>query len=254
VSRFDPRDEVQFEIQHGKTSRAPQLTGELVGTSDSVGRSLTIPQRFAALFGVAVTSLYEYVGLASIVWLADSHLNFSTIAPDIVFLLASTAFLDMTTAPMLRRKALKQHPKRLATLVPAVILTLIPLRVASFSIAWASGLRLWFPSFIIYVTATWIAEIIMGLKVISSGAGLARQDFDVSPAIAVFTTALCPTVFAVCVVAGIRTDLLVVVGALCILTSTIIRLNRQRLRQRISLALGSPQGRSVLHPPRKPES
>lgn len=50
LSLPDRGDEVAFEIEHGKTSLAPQLTGELLGAPDSIARRLTLQQRLVGLF------------------------------------------------------------------------------------------------------------------------------------------------------------------------------------------------------------
>lgn len=155
---------------------------------------------------------------------------------------------------MFRRNALAQHPNRPFLIIVLLLLILAPLRIAAFSIAWANGFQLWFPEFMIYATASLIAVRIVGVQSTSYAAGLARGQHTVSPAIAGLTAALCPTIFAVCVIVGVRKNALVLVGLICILTNAFIRLDRQQLRQRISAALGNPRGRSGLYPPRKPES
>jgi len=252
ISRLDPGDELAVEMQHDRTLRAPQLKGELLGARDTLARGMTMSQRFSGLLFAATIIPIDYTELSSIAWLTYSRLTVGGVAQGAVFLLAST-FLPLLTWPMLRRNVLRDRPMQALGIFYTLFIVITIMRTASFSIAFVNGYRLWYPAFLIYVIATMIVVRMAGVQAASATLGLAELESRSSPAIAGFTSALGPTVFAAFVISGSSPSVLVLVGLACILSVAIVRLDRQQVRQRLSAAVGNPRTRTTLYPPRKAE-
>jgi hypothetical protein len=255
LPRFDPGDEIELEIRHGNTHRAPQLKGELQGARDALVRGLTMKQRSLGAFWVIAACLMDYVELSSIVWLSHSKLTPGGITRGTIFLLAST-FLPMLTG-LLLWKAWPHHRIRAVVIVFALFLTLLIARITAFCTALVGGFRLWFPAFAIYVIVTMIVIRIAGVQLVSNTMGLKGIDSEDRRAFSVagyFTATLGPTIFAFAVISNSPTNVLVLIGLTCVFAVAISRLDRQQLRERMSGALGAPRGRSGLYPPSKTNS
>jgi len=250
LSHLNPGDEAQFNIKHGRVSSPPQLKGELLSTRDTLARGRTLKQRFAGTYSLAFVLIVDYVEITSIAWLTHSRLTFGGVMRGIVFLLASP-FLFIATAPAMRRRTLQKRPMRVLAVAGIVFIVGMIMKIAAVCIAWLSGFQLWYPEFAIYVVATYIIMLTMGVQEAKMDFGLSGPGISVSPAIASFSAALGQTIFAVLVIAGASRDVLIPVGLASILIIAVIRLDRQRLRQRISIAIGTPRGRSMLYPPQK---
>lgn len=253
LSQLDPGDEVQLEIQHGKIREAPQVYGQLWGHHDSVVQSLTITQRLPALPVLLGALAFSYFELASIIWLAQSRLTLGGVFKGILFAFAST-LVYIAIAPFFGRAKFKlsiswwfESPRfvQYALFVPTA------LGVPAYITAWLAGYRLWYLPLGIYVVLILIVErVIVGLP-FTAGNGLFHlpQQGRSAATVILVASGLMPTIFAAFVAAGVSGSAIVIAGMICILASTLVRIDNEQIKERLSIALRNPRSHLSRPPP-----
>jgi hypothetical protein len=241
ISRLDPGDEVAFEIRHGKTSKPPEVKGEIRGAPESLVPGLTMAQRLATLPSVLMGLIAYYIPLSSIAWLAELRLNASDVLRGLLFLLASP-LLDIIVSPLLRRKAWEKHPTWTPVLFIGVPFVGIVAGAIGLIVAWLSGYQLWYPQFAAFIALAWLLVRVLTRTPFSAISGVvAREEVRGSRAMATFFTGVTTTAFAACVAAGVKISTLIWVGLIAALVFAISRMDRQSLTHRLTAAIGNPR-------------